>query len=689
VERACLAEHLEELQTGSSGLLILEGEAGMGKSRLVADLLQQARERGIRSLVGAGGAVEKSTPYHAWSPIFGELFQLDELSDTEARRAPLLERLRAAPELLPLAPLLNAVLPLDLPDNEITAQLTGSVRADNLHELLVRVLQAATTGGPAPQPLLVVLEDAHWLDSASWALASLVPTRVRPLLMVLAMRPLADPLPEECRPLIEGADAHRLHLDALPSEDTRALVCERLGISTLPEPVAALIEQRAGGNPFFSEELASALRDAGLILITEGVCQIAPGAGDLGGLTLPDTVQGVIASRIDRLMPSHQLTLKVASVIGRVFAYRILREIHPVDADKPYLRDYLDALQRLDITQIDSSEPDLTYLFKHAIIQEVAYNLMLFGQRRQLHRAAAECFERAQAENLTSFYPLLAYHWGKAEVPAKTIEYSAKAGEQALNSGAYREAVLFLNEALTIDARETQPIPPRRERRAHWERQLGEAHLGLGHPTEGREHLRQAAALLGWPAPTTRGRLAVSLAAQLLRQGWNTLLGATTAPAGGPYPTCLHRLWPARFVARRSRESGASLEAARAYIRLVETYWFANETAPLVNAGVSALNLAEAAGPYPELARAYAMMCLAAGSVPLHSLAEMYGRRARETAIEVQQLFPQAYALFITSVYGIGVGKWTDVRESLDQAAEIFERLGDRRLRETASRSLR
>jgi predicted ATPase len=134
----------------------------------------------------------------------------------------------------------------------------------------VQLLQptAATPDGRAA-PLLIVLDDAHWFDSASWALARQVVAQVRPLLLVLATRPLVEPLPEDYRRLRQDPSTEYLRLEPLDPHDTLALVCDRLGVRRLPEPVAALIEERAQGNPFFSEELAYALRDAGLLRITD------------------------------------------------------------------------------------------------------------------------------------------------------------------------------------------------------------------------------------------------------------------------------------------------------------------------------------------------------------------------------------------------------------------------------------
>ena len=189
------------------------------------------------------------------------------------------------------------------------------------------------------------------------------------------------------------------------------MVCQRLGVDSLPLPIRDLILQKAEGHPFFSEELAYALRDSGILTIQNGVASMAGDAAAIEKLNLPNTVQGIITSRIDRLEPAQQLALKVASVIGRIFAFRILQDIHPIEDEKPQLELNLQSLRRLDITPLETPEPDLTFIFKHAITHEVAYGLMLFSQRRKLHSAIAEWYERAQQHDLQPYYPLLAYHW--------------------------------------------------------------------------------------------------------------------------------------------------------------------------------------------------------------------------------------------------------------------------------------
>ncbi len=658
-ERAVLIERLRALEDGTSGLVVIDGEPGIGKSRLLADLLERARTRGVTSLAGAGDAIEKTTPYHVWRPIFAQLAGLAGVEGVEERRSRVLARVQSDPEMARLGPLFNSVLPLDLPDNELTAQLTGEVRADNTRDLLVRFFQAAAAAPDGSiSPLVVVLDDAHWFDSASWALARQVVAQVRPLLLVLATRPLVEPLPAEYRQLRTDAATERLQLEPLSAHDTLALVCGSLGVRRLPEPVAALIEERAQGNPFFSEELAYALRDAGLIRVTDGVCTIAPGTGDLSSVSFPDTVQGVVAGRIDRLPPGHELTLKVASVIGRLFALHIVHDVHPVEADKGGIRGYLDDLQRQDFTMLDTPEPDLAYLFKHVVTQEVAYSLLLYAQRRQLHRAIAEWYEQAQADDLPTVYPLLAYHWGRAEEPAKTLAYLELAGEQALRAGAYQEAVNLLTEAWSR-SKAVQPAPDVL-RQARWHRQLADACEGLGRLPESRQHAERAVALLGRPVPATPLRSLSDLAGQALRH------------ASG-------RIWPGRLPGGARTGRGGALEAARAYERLAILNYFASARVPGVAAVLHQVNLAERVGPSPELARAYGTMSVAAGVVQLRSLAGRYAQRAREIAREADDLPALAWVLDTTGAFDISVGHWRAAREAFTGGLRIAQHLGDQR----------
>ena len=295
---AMLAAGLRELgEDGRSQSIIIEGEAGIGKSRLVLELMAEAERQGIESLLGAGDSIESRSPYHAYRPLFRDFFGLagDEVTVAMWRTAVFDYLSQKTPELLPLAPLLNVVLPLDLPESDLTQQMTGEVRAINTQTLLLGLLQHKAER----TPLLLVLEDAHWFDSASWALTRLVQRDIRPLLLVIVTRPILDDVPEDYTTILAAAHPP-IQLEALAENEVDSLVCQRLGVGQLPPPVSQLIREKAGGHPFFSEELAYALRDTGAVEVVDGACQVT---GSLRAIDFPNTIQGVITSRIDRLSP--------------------------------------------------------------------------------------------------------------------------------------------------------------------------------------------------------------------------------------------------------------------------------------------------------------------------------------------------------------------------------------------------
>ncbi|HMA36463.1 MAG TPA: AAA family ATPase [Chloroflexia bacterium] len=655
-----LAGELTALRAGGAGgIVVIEGEAGIGKSRLVTVIQQEATGRGLQVLTGAGDAIEQATAYHAWRSVFRALFAWDALpAALTARRQAVLDALPAADRLR--APLLNVVLPLDLPESALTTHLHGPVRAENIHDLLLRLLHAAA----ARTPTVVILEDAHWLDSASWALARGAGEPIHRLLLVIATRPPGDPAPADLCRLRDQPGTRWLALAPLVPDEIQALVCRRLGVAALPEPVAAFIQAKAEGHPFYSEEIAYALRDRGLITIQDGICRIPPGAGDLHTVAFPDTVQGVITSRIDRLAPPEQLTLKVASVIGRVFALRTLRAVHPIAADQPHLPAYLARLEQLDLTPLDTPPPDTAYLFKHIITREVAYNLMLFAQRRQLHRALALWYEHPEAADsaagtgpaLAPPYPLLVYHWRAAGDARKTLGYLVKAGANALHTGAAQEAAAIFTEALGLDTAARLGSSPLH--RATWERQLGEAYYALGRWQDSRTHLEQAGMLLGQPAPAHTPHLIAAVVRELGRQ-------------------VLHRIWPARFLGRPPADPTALREAARIWEHLSLTYTSASARLPLVLAGLRTLNLAERAGPSPATARGYATASYVTGILPLPRLAAIYRRLAWRT---IRQIADPAALLWVSGAvgtYAAGRGRWAAAERHYRRVLYLAEQLGD------------
>ena len=230
--------------------------------------------------------------------------------------------------------------------------------------------------------------------------------------ILLATRPGAGLAPEFDELLAEPT-TRRISLAPLDPGQSVEIARERLAVADLPQSVAELITEKAGGNPLFTEELAYALRDSGMIAIDSGHCAIAAGR-DLATLALPDTIEGIIGSRIDRLEPQPELVLKIASAVGLTFAPEVIHDVYPLSEDRGQIDNSLDALVRRDLTIRVPPQAGVTYSFRHPLTREVAYNRMLFSQRRELHRELAGWFETRFADHLEPVFATLAHHWSLA-----------------------------------------------------------------------------------------------------------------------------------------------------------------------------------------------------------------------------------------------------------------------------------
>jgi class 3 adenylate cyclase/tetratricopeptide (TPR) repeat protein len=489
-ERATLAGAVDKLLTGVGGLLLVEGEAGIGKSRVIAELDNLLYEHGIVLLSAAGLSVEQQTPYRAWRDMFTAYFGLGDGSQSAVRQTLVQAQIaEAAPDWLDRLPLLNDVLGLSFPETDLTRALSAKLRSESLMSLLVELLRVRAS----QRPLVLVLEDAHWLDSRSWELAvrvaraSAAATQPLPILLLIATRPLetSHPALAHITTLLRLPGARRLVLGALTLDDTLALAAGRLGVAAadMPEPVAELVRARAGGNPLFAEELIVTLHEAELIQVVSSGSdrQAQPRCvvtGDLrrASRLLPATLQGLLLARIDRLPAEQQLTLKVASVVGATFSYPPLHHALTQHAaiDDAQLKGQLRTLAAQDFTWLEEPEPNLAYRFKHVLTQEAAYQTLLFAQRRALHGAVAGWYEHTYGDGaaigpgsganekktfarlpsrpmaLSPYFPLLAHHYRQAEDDQHERYYARLAGIQAADQYANAEAVAFFTRALEL-----------------------------------------------------------------------------------------------------------------------------------------------------------------------------------------------------------------------------------------------
>ena len=418
---------------GEGGIVGISAEAGMGKSRLVAEFVRVAAERGALVAVGECQAYGTNTSYFVWREIWTTLFGLDdELPEEERVRA--LERELAAidPTLVPRAPLLDGLLGLPIPDNELTAGFDAKLRKTSLEGLLLACLRARAR----VTPLVLAFEDCHWLDPLSRDLLEVLARAVAELrvLLVLAYRPSTEVgggLGIESLPQFS-----EIALAELDRPSAAMLIRSKLEPVLGPgvEPPAALVElvaDRAQGNPFYIEELLNFIRSKGVDLKDEAAMR---------KLELPESLHSLILSRIDTLGEDARRPLKVASVLGRVFRAPTLPSIYPELGAFDEVNRHLRTLASVDLVNVDQ-EAEQSWLFKHVVTQEVAYESMPFAFRAMLHERAAGYIESTGPDAVERNLDLLAHHYGLGTNLPKKREFLARAGAAAQAAYANASAI--------------------------------------------------------------------------------------------------------------------------------------------------------------------------------------------------------------------------------------------------------
>jgi tetratricopeptide (TPR) repeat protein len=456
----------------------------MGKSRLNAAIVQLAVERGFAGYAGAGQSYGANISYLAWHTIWRDFFQLTASGPPEAQAHRLEAQLAAIdPRLALRAPLLGVALNIPIPDNELTRSLDAQLRTELLRSLLLECLRAAPGGPGEVKPLVLVLEDCHWLDPLSRELLEFIGRNLAdlPILLIALYRPSEQaPGPLDWAVRFGHFTEIRLtELEPAQAEQLMRLKLARLTGAAGDVP-AGLIEQimeRAQGNPFYIEEMINYIHDRGVDLRDERALQT---------LDLPDSLHSLIMSRIDRLAENEQITLKVASIVGRQFRAGWLWGSYPELGVPSEVRRYLDRLSRLDLTPLDRPEPELEYLFRHITTQEVAYESLTFALRATLHERVGQFIERSYTATLSQYLDVLAYHYGASRNTDKQRLYFRQAGEATQAAYANTAALDYYQRLL--------PLLPESEQSVI-RRKAGEVLQLIGKWPEAEEMYRQALAL--------------------------------------------------------------------------------------------------------------------------------------------------------------------------------------------------
>ena len=429
-------EAFDKAAAGHGQVVGIVGEAGVGKSRLLYELRRALPKNGFNYLEGRCIHYGGSMPYLPILGIFRSFIGIKEGDRERVIKKKMRERILELDENLEGAiPPIQELLSLTVDDGDF-AELGPQKKRDKtfeaIRDLLIR--------GGRERPIVLAIEDLHWIDRTSqefldYMIDRLPNTRI---LLLLLYRP------EYTHTWGSKSYYSRIGVDQLSSGASTELVRAILeGGKVIPE-LNDLILSRAAGNPFFMEELTHSLLENGSILKKQDQYVLNAKPSDIH---VPDTVQGIIAARMDRLEEGLKRIMQVASVIGREFAFRILDAIAEMKED---LKSNLLNLQGLEFIYEKNLYPELEYIFRHALTQEVAYNSLLLKRRKEIHEKIGETIESLYAERLDDFYEMLAHHYSKGGNLEKAYRYNRLSGDKAIGKHSLLEAFRFHKEALSV-----------------------------------------------------------------------------------------------------------------------------------------------------------------------------------------------------------------------------------------------
>ncbi|MBW1781142.1 MAG: AAA family ATPase [Deltaproteobacteria bacterium] len=437
-ELAQLKDASQRLRDGKGAIFSICGETGIGKSRLVEEFKGTLNLNEFQWLDGQAYAYSQNIPYFPLIDLFSRGFQIKEGDTPEEVR----EKISSGVESLvgkrdDVIPYVGSLYSLTYPGTEDVSPEFWKIRLqESIHSILSGLAQSG--------PTVICLEDLHWADRSFIDLLRFVLSEFRyPALFICVYRPGFSLFTSY---QVSGLKAHyqEIQLHDLSLSEAQMMLTSLLAAKEIPNELWKFIQEYVGGNPFYLEEVVNTLIGAGALIRDNGAWRLER---PVSQIDMPSTIHGIIAARLDHLEGEAKRILQEASVIGRIFLYGILKNCTNL---KEHLDRSLAGLERMDLIQPRSFQPDLEYVFKSAMTQEVVYNGLLKKERQAIHERIALVMEQLFRERIPEFYETLAFHFKQGHSILKAVHYLIKSGEKSLARYAVEESHKYFKEAFDL-----------------------------------------------------------------------------------------------------------------------------------------------------------------------------------------------------------------------------------------------
>ena len=433
-----LSEAVEQLRKGSGRVFSICGDAGTGKSRLIEEFKSSLDLDGIQWLQGHAYAYSQNIPYFPLIDLLNRALRIEEGEPPERVKDKVesgIERLVGKSE--NIVPYVGSLYSLRYPEVEdVSPEFWKSRLQDAIQTLLSALAKKA--------PTIFFHEDLHWADPSFVELLRKALAEIQqPAIVLCAYRPTFSLFTShQVRGL--GKIYHEIRLQDLSSSEAQDMLESLLKTESIPSDLKRFVQDKAEGNPFYLEELINSLIESETLVRDDGSWKIRRAIAESD---ISPTIHGLISGRLDRLEKETKRILQEASVIGRSFLYDILRKITELD-DR--IDRGLSTLERLDFIRTRSLQPELEYMFKHPLTQEVVYNGLLKKERQEIHEQIGLVMEQLFQERLPEFYETLAFHFKLGRSTHRAIDYLMKSGEKSLKRYAVEESHQYYKEAFDL-----------------------------------------------------------------------------------------------------------------------------------------------------------------------------------------------------------------------------------------------